>query len=40
LNKKRIFIVDDEPDLASTFKMVLEDEGYEVDEFTDSLIDL
>jgi DNA-binding response OmpR family regulator len=40
LNKKRIFIVDDEPDLASISKMVLEDEGYEVDEFTDSLLAL
>jgi DNA-binding response OmpR family regulator len=40
LNKKRIFIVDDEPDLASICKMVLEDEGYEVDEFTDSLVAL
>jgi DNA-binding response OmpR family regulator len=40
LNKKRIFIVDDEPDLASICKMVLEDEGYEVDEFTDSLLAL
>ena len=40
MNKKRIFIVDDEPDLASICKMVLEDEGYEVDEFTDSLLAL
>lgn len=40
MNRKRIFIVDDEPDLASICKMVLEDEGYEVDEFTDSLLAL
>jgi DNA-binding response OmpR family regulator len=37
LNKKiRILVVDDEPDLVSVCKMVLEDKGFEVDAFTDS----
>ena len=37
---KRILIVDDEPDLVSICKMVLEDRGFEVDEFTDSLFQI
>jgi DNA-binding response OmpR family regulator len=40
LKKKRIFIVDDEPDLASICKMILEDEGYKVDSFTDPVLAL
>ena len=31
---KKILIVDDDPDLVSTFKMILEMNGYEVDEKT------
>ena len=34
--KRKILVVDDEPDNASIFTMGLEDEGYEVDMFTDS----
>ena len=34
--KRRILVVDDEPDNASIFTMGLEDEGFEVDMFTDS----
>jgi CheY-like chemotaxis protein len=34
--KKRILIVDDDPDIAKTFGLVIEDSGlYEVDTFTD-----
>ena len=32
--KKRILIVDDEPDINLTFKIVLEDNGFKVDSFT------
>jgi two-component system, OmpR family, response regulator ChvI len=38
--KKRILIIDDEPDVALTLKVVLEDNGFEVDSFTDSLLAL
>jgi CheY-like chemotaxis protein len=34
--KRKILVVDDEPDNASIFTMGLEDEGFEVDMFTDS----
>jgi CheY-like chemotaxis protein len=39
-NKKKILVVDDEPDNASIFSMGLEDGGFEVDAFTDPLIAL
>src|ERR687897_2987262 len=32
---KRVLIVDDEPDLNLTIKMILEDNGFKVDSFTD-----
>ena len=32
---KRVLIVDDEPDLNLTLKMILEDNGFKVDSFTD-----
>jgi DNA-binding response OmpR family regulator len=38
--KKRILIIDDEPDVALTLKVVLEDNGFEVNSFTDSLLAL
>ena len=34
---KRVLIVDDEPDLNLTLKMVLEQNGFKVDSFTDPL---
>lgn len=34
--KRKILVADDEPDNASIFTMGLEDEGFEVDMFTDS----
>jgi two-component system, OmpR family, response regulator ChvI len=34
--KKRILVVDDEPDNATVFKIALEDDGFEVDAFNDS----
>jgi two-component system response regulator ChvI len=34
---KKILIVDDDPDLVSTFKMILEMNGYEVDGYTNPL---
>jgi DNA-binding NtrC family response regulator len=36
-NLKRILLVDDEADVISLFKMVLEMNGYEVDAYNDSL---
>ncbi|HKG87356.1 MAG TPA: response regulator [Nitrososphaeraceae archaeon] len=39
-NKKKILVVDDEPDNTSIFSMSLEDGGYEVDAFTDPLLAL
>ena len=36
--KRRILIVDDEPGLVSICKRVLEDGGFEVDAFTDSIL--
>jgi CheY-like chemotaxis protein len=35
--KRKILVVDDEPDNASVFTMSLEDGGFEVDTFTDPL---
>jgi len=37
MENKKVLVVDDEPDLTYLCKMVLEDEGYSVDVFTDSL---
>ena len=34
---KRVLIVDDEPDLNLTIKMILEENGFKVDSFTDPL---
>ena len=34
---KRVLLVDDEPDLNLTLKMVLEANGFKVDSFTDPL---
>ena len=34
-NKKRILLVDDEPDIALAFKIGLEDDGFKVDIFND-----
>ena len=34
-NKKRVLIVDDEPDLCTVLKMVLEDNGFEANSFED-----
>jgi CheY-like chemotaxis protein len=39
-NKRKILVVDDEPDNASVFTMGLEDGGFEVDTFTESLLAL
>jgi CheY-like chemotaxis protein len=38
--KKKILVVDDEPDNASVFTMGLGEEGFEVDTFTDPLLAL
>jgi DNA-binding response OmpR family regulator len=38
--KKKILVVDDEPDNASIFSMGLEDVGFKVDVFTDPLLAL
>ncbi len=37
MEKKRICFVDDEPDIILLCKLVLEEAGFEVDTFTDSL---
>ena len=39
-NPRKILIVDDEPDLTSLFKMVLEMNGFEVDAYNDPLLAL
>jgi CheY-like chemotaxis protein len=39
-NKRKILVVDDEPDNASIFTMSLEDGGFEVDTFTNPLLAL
>jgi CheY-like chemotaxis protein len=40
IRNRRILAVDDEPDNVSVLKMALEDEGFAVDAFTDSLLAL
>ena len=40
INQKKILVVDDEPDLTMLCKMILEDEGFKVDAFTDPLLAL
>ena len=37
---KKILIIDDEPDVTCTIKTILEDHGFEVDAFTDSILAL
>jgi DNA-binding response OmpR family regulator len=37
---KRVLIVDDEPDVILTLKIVLEENGFKVDSFTDTLLAL
>ena len=39
-NKRKILVVDDEPDNASVFTMGLEDGGFQVDTFTNPLLAL
>ncbi len=39
-NKRKILVVDDEPDNTSIFSVSLEDGGFEVDAFTDPLLAL
>ncbi|HKG88885.1 MAG TPA: response regulator, partial [Nitrososphaeraceae archaeon] len=39
-NKRKILVVDDEPDNASIFTKGLEDGGFEVDTFTEPLLAL
>jgi CheY-like chemotaxis protein len=39
-NKRKILVVDDEPDNASVFTMGLEDEGFQVNTFTEPLLAL
>jgi two-component system, OmpR family, response regulator ChvI len=39
-SKKRILIVDDEPDITESFGIALEDSGFEVDKFNDPAIAL
>ncbi len=40
IDQKKILVVDDEPDLTMLCKMILEDEGFKVDAFTDPLLAL
>ena len=40
MNKKRILVVDDEPDLTLGCRMILEDAGFNVDTFNDPLLAL
>jgi DNA-binding response OmpR family regulator len=40
MRKNRILIVDDEDDINLLFKMVLDDNGFKVDTFTDPLVAL
>ena len=39
-NPRKILIVDDEPDITSTFDMILEMNGFEVDSYSDPLLAL
>jgi CheY-like chemotaxis protein len=34
-NAKKVMVVDDEPDVISVLEIVLEENGFEVDSFTD-----
>jgi two-component system, OmpR family, response regulator ChvI len=38
--RKMILIIDDEPDITTTLKMILEDNGFEVDSFNDPILAL
>jgi DNA-binding response OmpR family regulator len=38
--RKRILVVDDEPDIASALKIALEDNGFVVDSFNDPILAL
>ncbi|HZA07341.1 MAG TPA: response regulator [Nitrososphaeraceae archaeon] len=38
--KQRILLVDDEPDITSTFEMILQMNGFEVDTYNDPLLAL
>ena len=40
MDKKRILVVDDEVDITFTFKIILEDKGFIVDTFNDSVLAL
>ena len=40
INSNRILIVDDEPDIISVFKIILEENGFRVDSFNDPLLAL
>jgi DNA-binding response OmpR family regulator len=39
-DKRRVLIVDDEPDLCTVLKMVLEDNGFEANSFEDPTLAL
>lgn len=39
-NKKKILLVDDEPDITSSLKIGLEDNGFAVDTFNDAMLAL
>lgn len=39
-NKKRVLIVDDEPDNTTIFKIALEDTGFDVDTYNDPTVSL
>jgi two-component system, OmpR family, response regulator ChvI len=39
-NKRRVLVVDDEPDIASIFKISLEYNGFEVDAYNDPILAL
>ena len=37
---KKVLVIDDEPDVTYTIKSILEDHGFEVETFTDSILAL
>jgi DNA-binding response OmpR family regulator len=39
-NNKKIVLVDDEPDIIDSLKIGLEDNGFAVDTYTDSVLSL
>jgi two-component system, OmpR family, response regulator ChvI len=39
-NKKRVLIIDDEPDNTTVFKIALEDSGFDVDTYNDPTVSL